>query len=195
MKTTTKPLGMQWRQPRLGAITMRLQSLSRLLRTRGADWSVALLGAIGSGGLLVLAAWQRSPGRFGPSHADVTLPVIIGAICGVCAFLGVRSWRRLWRSGRTPRERSAYDLGVRRIGITMVAASPLIGVFVILALGADTRSPGTWTLLVCVAFMALSVALPLGLWGGYLLGYARAGAIGPAHDAEREATHDLPPTV
>ena len=174
---------------------MRLQILSRLLRTRGADLGVALLGALGSGGLLVLAAWQRNPNRFGPSHADVTLPVSIGVICGVCAFLGVRSWRRLWRSGRTPLERSSYDLGVRRFGITIVAASPLIGVFVILALGADTRSPGTWTLLACVAFMALSVALPLGLWGGYLLGWARAGAIGSANDAHDGANVDLPPAI
>jgi hypothetical protein len=113
------------------------------------------------------------------------IPVAFSALCGICGWYGVRSWRRLWRAGRTTAECLVYDNGVRGWGVCVFLSMPLLVLYVLAGVGAlSTR------LFVACVIVVAPVALPMCLWGGYLFGTLLSGA--SSMDAPND-DDDLPP--
>lgn len=175
-------------------LTFRFAPLSKLLRAPGADWVVAVIAAAGVAALLGGAVIRHSPSLH-PSPADLTL-LGLALWSGVSGFFGVRSWRRLWRAGRTPAERFVYDFGVRGYGALMLILTPLLVVIVMVGFVDPVRSSGAWLLVLACAFMALMTSFPLWLWGGYVFGSIMSGMLPYRESAPRAAKDTgLPPAA
>src|SRR5215831_7126153 len=87
----------------------------------GADWAVGVLAAAGAAALLGTDhVLHRGAMRL--TWADWLVVIW----CGLSGFLGVRSWHRLWRNGRTPAERFVYGVGVRRFGAGALLLAPIV---------------------------------------------------------------------
>ncbi len=176
------------------AAVFRLSGLSRVFRADGADWGMGIVGAAGMAAFVVLIdlrdrgtlRWQ-SVGFLGLALVTCT---------GCCGFWGVRSWRRLWRSGRTRSERMLYDYGVRGWGASMLLAMPLVSGAVVSQFVDLFHDPWAWLFLVTMVFATFIVGLPFFLWGGYAFGSA-LGDMFPDDRAEagNSAQSDLPPAV
>src|SRR6266446_9266488 len=172
------------------ALPFRAERLSNFLRMPGADWAIALFGGVGTAFLLGLAVWRRNPEAFDSSYSKHAPLLLSGLWCGISGWLGVRSWRRLWRSGRTPQERMIYDRGVRGWGAVMLIAMPLLVGLVVWSVADTYTDPNAWLLILACVFMGFLAGLPVFLWGGYILGSFAASNRFPADHNEPK---DLPP--
>jgi hypothetical protein len=176
-------------------LAFRLPILSRLFRPAGADWGVAIVSAAGTIALLGAAAVRRSSSF----HLSPTDLILVGlALCsGACGFYGVRSWRRLWRAGRTPTERFIYDLGVRGYGAFMLLLSPVLVGIVMWPLTDPMHSPGGLLLIISCVFVAFMIGFPLWLWAGYACGLIMSGVLPYQEARPHPATDssDLPPAA
>jgi len=178
------------------ATSFRAEVLDQILRTRGAAWVCGIIGAVGTVALLALAKWRHNPAAFGAPNAASGALYFLGVWCGLCGWLGVLSWRRLWRSGRTPLERWTYDLGVRGWGALMLISAPIATAIGVGAAVDIFRDPGAWLLVLACAFMAVWVGLPLCLWGGYVWGsFVGGNRIPISTDPHQKEPSDLPPLV
>jgi hypothetical protein len=175
---------------------MRAERLSKLLRAPGADWIVAIISVLGTAFLLGLATWRRNPAIFAGPYSTYTPLVALSLFCGVFGWFGVKTWRKLWRSGRTPLERIVYDRGVRGFGAMMIIALPIVGGAVALALAGNSQDPAVWMFVAASIFMAIPLSLPMGLWAGYAWGWIHAGALSQGNDdTNAKSEEDLPPII
>jgi hypothetical protein len=114
----------------------------------------------------------------------ITSPFALGA------WWTVRTWRHLWRCGRSPWERAVYDYGVRFIGIFTVVSQ-----FFILTWLGWISDAGVFfgPLMMGGALAALFFGAPVSLHFGYFMGRTLATVAG----AERDARVDVgaPPHV
>jgi hypothetical protein len=96
--------------------------------------------------------------------------------CGLSGFFGVRAWRRLWRSGRTPAERFVYDFGVRGFGAIAILAAPVVAGSVIWRILHVAHDAAAWMAALVCAILSLIVTWPLALWLGFFWGSMMSGA-------------------
>jgi hypothetical protein len=169
----------------------RLHWLSRLLRTPGADWVMGIVGIVGIVTWFEMLNNLHADHEFELSRPDAGIAFMM-IYFGLAGFLGVRSWRRLWRAGRTRLERTVYDDGVRGFGAFMMMLSPFIVLLVLLTNGMSQDRP---SFLLALGFSILLgvVVGPLWLWAGFIGGHYMAGYVGIS-DSEGAFT-DLPPAV
>jgi hypothetical protein len=95
------------------------------------------------------------------------LLAVITSPFGIGAWWTVRTWKQLWRRGRTPHEQLVYDYGVRLFGFSTAISI----IFIISWLGwtADYGTLfGPMMILGALAgvFLGVPVALHLGYWWG-----------------------------
>ena len=96
-------------------------------------------------------------------------------LLGGLLALGVWSWRRLWRPGRTPWERIVYNHGVKRFGLAIWVGLALLPPAI--EWGPLRVVNVFTTAYVLEAAVSALVTLPVALWGGYLWGRAMAGSV------------------
>jgi hypothetical protein len=172
---------------------MKLVWLDRWIRTPGAGWKLPALCASSTIALMAAAAWQRNASRDFTNWTDAFILAAFGSASAVGAGLGVVSWRRLWRKGRTRAEDLVYDVGVRRAGIGLVCLMPLFCIALVSALGAEPQWGGLYGLVAGLSVMFMSVMLPVALWVGYIAGFRAAG-----EELRKPGSYDennLPPPV
>jgi len=126
-------------------------------------------------GIALLLSIGRSFAHFGPPAPHLSLIdilvraaglVLITSPFGIGAWWTVRTWKRLWRCGRTPHERLIYDFGVRGYGVGMAAA--IICLITWLGWTTDANSLGSMAILGALAgvFFGVPVSLNMGyFWG------------------------------
>ena len=104
---------------------------------------------------------------------------LFAVIFAVGGWWTARTWRQLWRAGRSEWERAAYDYGVRGFGFgTAVALTAIIT-----RLGWATDSAGLFGPMMTVGLLAgLFFGAPLALHLGYFWGTAFAAMTGAEHD-------------
>ena len=94
-----------------------------------------------------------------------------------------RTWRQLWRAGRSQWERAAYDYGVRGFGFSTAVALTAF----ITRVGWATDSAGLFGPMMSVGLLAgLFFGTPLALHLGYFWGTAFAAMTGAEHDHQVE---------
>jgi hypothetical protein len=94
-----------------------------------------------------------------------------------------RTWRQLWRAGRSSWERLVYDYGVRGFGFSTAVALTAI----ITRLGWATDSAGLFGPMMTVGLLAgLFFGTPLALHLGYFWGTTFAAMTGIEHDHRSE---------
>ena len=151
------------------ALAFRFTPVSNIFRRKGADWAVGIISA---------SIFAFLYGSAVALHSYPNLRLLrnglpfVGFVvcCGLSGFLGVRSWRRLWRAGRTSAERVVYDAGVRGVGAFMLVVTPVIVGGLIWSISDVAHDPGAWIIVLVCAFMALIMSIPLSLWVGYIWG-------------------------
>lgn len=118
-----------------------------------------------------------------------TLLVVIASPFGIGAWWTVHTWRRLWRCGRTKRERLIYDYGVRGYGVVMAIA--IICIVAWLGRTEDATSFGPMTTAGILAGVFFGVPISLNM--GYFWGKTFATVVGI--EAEPRAEAGEPPHV
>ena len=172
--------------------SFRAERISRLMRMKGADWALGFGSAI-CALILLLSAHTESPFVFRPIDS---LALGLSLLCGLSGWFGVRSWRKLWRRGRTRPERLVYDYGVRGWGVMILIATPLIVAFVLLGESHSLRDRYTWRIVITSVVIVVPIALPLCLWGGYAWGLLVGGkSRDPLAEPSGENQDELPPAA
>jgi hypothetical protein len=115
-----------------------------------------------------------------------TRAVVLGAITSpfaLAAWWTVRTWKQLWRYGRSPWERAVYDYGVRFIGI-FTAVSQF---FILTWLGWISDSGALFgPPMMGGAIAALFFGIPVSLHFGYFMGRTLAAIAGAERDPRVE---------
>lgn len=109
--------------------------------------------------------------------------VAFGLLFASGGWWTVRTWRRLWRRGRSPWEHVVYDYGVRGFGIVVAAA--LIVIFALFDWKSESGLPDG-LLAAGGALAAMFFGTPVALNLGYLWGAAYAAATGAEKDPKIE---------
>jgi hypothetical protein len=118
-----------------------------------------------------------------------TMLVILASPFGIGAWWTVRTWRRLWRCGRTRRERLIYDYGVRGYGVVMA-----IAIICIVAWLGWTEDAANFGPMMTVGILAgVFFGVPVSLNMGYFWGKTFATVAGI--EAEPRAEVGEPPHV
>lgn len=146
-------------------LVRRSPRLGRLFRANGADWAVGVVAAAGAAALLGGDHLLRG-GAMRLAWADW----VVTLWCGLSGFFGVRSWRRLWRSARTPSERFVYDFGVRGLGAIAILMAPVVAGSVIWRMLNAAHDSAAWIAALVCAILSLIVTWPLALWLGFFWG-------------------------
>jgi hypothetical protein len=136
-----------------------------LFRSNGAAWAVGVLTATGAAALLGGDHVLRG-GAMHLAWADW----LVVLWCGLSGFYGVRSSRRLWRTGRTPAERFVYDLGVRGFGVIPILVAPFVAGSVIWRTLKAANDPAAWMAALVCAILSVIVTWPISLWLGFVWG-------------------------
>jgi hypothetical protein len=112
--------------------------------------------------------------------ANLHWAAVIFAIGG---WWAARTWRQLWRAGRSPWERLVYDYGVRGFGF-----STAVGLTAIITwLGWATDSNGLFGPMMTAGLLAgLFFGTPVALYLGYFWGTSFAALTGVEHDQRVE---------
>jgi hypothetical protein len=105
--------------------------------------------------------------------------VMFAVIFAVGGWWTARTWRQLWRAGRSPWERLVYDFGVRGFGFgTSMALTAIIT-----RLGWATDSAGLFGPMMTLGLLAgLFFGTPVSLHLGYFWGTTFAAVTGIEHD-------------
>jgi hypothetical protein len=103
---------------------------------------------------------------------------VITSPFGIGAWWTVRTWKRLWRCGRTPRERLIYDFGVRGYGVGMAAAISCLVTW----LGWTTDANSFGPIAILGALASIFFGVPVSLNMGYFWGSAFAKVYGMQAD-------------
>jgi hypothetical protein len=168
-------------------LVFRFPGLGRIFRTDGADWAIGVVAAAGAAALLGGNHLLR-----GSAMRLTWADWVVVLWCGLSGFFGVRSWRRLWRSGRTPSERFVYDFGVRGFGAITILVAPWVAGSVMWRILNAAHDTAAWIAALVCAILSLIVTWPLALWLGFLWGsmMSRAGWSRGAGDGDGNG---LPP--
>jgi hypothetical protein len=104
---------------------------------------------------------------------------LFAVIFAVGGWWTARTWRQLWRAGRSPWERLVYDYGVRGFGF-----STAVGLTAIITwLGWATDSAGLFGPMMTAGLLAgLFFGTPVALYLGYFWGTSFAALTGVEHD-------------
>ena len=174
-------------------VSFRFAPVTKLLNRPGADWALGIAAALGTLILIGGAVLLHARGEFHLRTSDALL-LLLAALCGACGFAGVRSWRRLWRAGRSRSEQITYDLGVRACGPLMFFLLGAMGGF-LAWIGVGKAYDAGARMFVCGgAFMSFMIGLPLSLWAGFLWGSFMSGVVADAGVPAAGIRHDdLPP--
>jgi hypothetical protein len=148
--------------------------LDRLMCRSYSEVVGALIGELS--GMALLWSIGRTFARFGPAPTTLSIGVIairvlllaiITSPFGIGAWWTVRTWKRLWRRGRTPHEQLVYGYGVRLFGFLTA-----ISIILIVSWLGSTADYGTvfgpTMILGTLAgvFFGVPVALHFGYWWG-----------------------------
>jgi hypothetical protein len=171
---------------------LELKPIARLFSRRYAAQCVAA-----SAGVLGILR----PVFYGPlsAHAGVLSDLVLrrlllfSPVAAIFAFGGwwtVRSWRVLWRRGRSRREKIVYDTGVRGVGFTTA-----VGLCVLLTYSANELDGAeSFGLLTCLAATTgLFLGFPISLHFGYFWGQALCNLTNVEEDPQLE--RGQPPSV
>jgi hypothetical protein len=159
-------------------------------------FAVPFAACIGACSSLFLASVIDGPGRLDLSQPLRAVKIagffvmFFGTIYAAGAWWTVRTWRRLWRRGRTKWERLIYDSGVRSFGVFMAFTIILVCTF----LGWSTDQgrlfgPMMMFGLLSSVFFAFAVCLNLGFFWG------RTFAIFAGVDSQPTMEQGDPPRV
>jgi hypothetical protein len=170
-------------------LIFRFPRLGRLFRSDGADWTIGVVAAAGAAALLGGDHLWRG-GAMRLTWADW----LVVLWCGLSGFCGVRSWRRLWRSGRTPAERFVYDFGVRGFGVIAIVLAPVVTGGVIWRTLTATHDSAAWMAALVCAILSLVVTWPLALWLGFIWGSMMSG-VGWNRERRAGDGNGLPPNA
>jgi len=104
---------------------------------------------------------------------------LFAVIFAVGGWWTARTWRQLWRAGRSPWERLVYDYGVRGVGF-----STAVGLTAIIAwLGWATDSDGLFGPMMTAGLLTgLFFGTPVALYFGYFWATTTAAVTGIEHD-------------
>jgi hypothetical protein len=111
------------------------------------------------------------------------LLVVITSPFAIGAWWTVRTWKRLWRCGRTPRERLIYDRGVRGYGLGMAVTMFCIVTW----LGSTTDATSFGPMMIGGALASIFFGVPISLNMGYFWGSTFATVVGVEADPRGEA--------
>ena len=149
------------------------RSYSTLMGTLfGEVCGIALLVAVGRG--FTHDAGGSSRLSFGVVLLRATMLIVVASPFGVGAWWTVHTWRRLWRCGRTKRERLIYDYGVRSYGVAMAIA--IVCIVTWLGWNEDASSFGPMMAAGILAGVFLGVPISLNM--GYFWGKTFATVVG-----------------
>jgi len=110
-----------------------------------------------------LVAWHVVSG----SRARLNYSMLaLGPVAGLF-FLGVWSAWKVWRRGRSPAEKMQYNVTRIQGAITSSYFSWFIGQGLT---GSHLYYPHAPLLVLAVLLLSAAPAVPIGLWGGYILG-------------------------
>lgn len=109
--------------------------------------------------------------------------VVFGLLFAIGGWWTVRTWRRLWRRGRSPWEHIVYDYGVRGFGFGLATA--LIVIFALIDWKSESGPPDE-LLAAGGALAAIFFGTPVALNLGYFWGAAYAASIGAEKDPKIE---------
>jgi multisubunit Na+/H+ antiporter MnhB subunit len=157
----------------------QLLSIDHWMRSPGAEFVGAIIAACS----IVVSLVVNSEDGMSLSRALYLLRTRTGvlALFGLLFAIGgwwtVRTWRRLWRSGRSPWERVVYDYGVRLFGFSLSIALIIIFAY----FGRESESDQR-LLMINGAIAALFFGTPVALNLGYFWGEAYAAAVGAEKD-------------
>jgi hypothetical protein len=119
-------------------------------------------------------------------HPAVLLAVITSPFA-IGAWWTVRTWKRLWRCGRTPRERLTYDRGVRGYGLGKAVA-----IFCIVTwLGWTTDVTLFGPMMMAEALASIFFGVPISLNMGYFWGSIFATIVGIDSDPQCEVARSF----
>jgi len=109
--------------------------------------------------------------------------VFFSAIFAVGGWWTARTWRHLWRCGRSSWERLVYDYGVRLFGF-----STAIGLIFILSWLGWTSDSGTLfgPMMIAGALAGVFFGVPVALHLGYFWGSIFAAVVNAQHDSKLE---------
>jgi hypothetical protein len=108
---------------------------------------------------------------------------LFAVIFAVGGWWTARTWRQLWRCGRSAWERLAYDYGVRLIGFSNAIGLILISSW--LGWTADS-GPLFGAMMIAGALAGVFFGLPVMLYFGYFMGSIFAAIVKAEHDSNAE---------
>jgi hypothetical protein len=177
-------------------VGFRLRFVDRLMCRSYSELIGMLFGELC--GIVLLLSAGRAFARFAGASSSLSPGVIairamalvaIASPFGIGAWWTVHTWRRLWRCGRTKRERLIYDYGVRSYGVIMAIA--IICIVAWLGWTEDAASFGPMMTAGVIASVFFGVPISLNM--GYFWGKTFATIVGV--EAEPRAEAGEPPHV
>jgi hypothetical protein len=158
-----------------------LLAIDRLMRSSHAVPILAVVAAVSIVALLLTESGIKGTWH-DFQHVVMTrwrFFALFGVIFAVGGWWTVRTWRQLWRAGRSRWERVVYDYGVRGFGFSTAVALTAI----ITRLGWATDSAGLFgPMMLLGLFAGLFFGTPVALHLGYIWGTAFAAMTGIDHD-------------
>jgi hypothetical protein len=158
-----------------------LLAIDRFMRSSHAVATLALVAATSIVALLLSESGTNSTWT-DFQHIVVTrwrFFALFAVIFAVGGWWTARTWRQLWRAGRSPWERLVYDFGVRGFGFSTAVAITAI----VTRLGWATDSVGLFGPMMIAGVLAgLFFGTPVALHLGYFWGTTFAALTGVEHD-------------
>lgn len=162
-----------------------LLAIDRFMRSSHA---VPILALVAATSIVVLLPKESGTNGTWSSFQHVVMTrwrffAMFAVIFAIGGWWTARTWRQLWRAGRSPWERLAYDSGVRGFGFgTAVGLTAIIT-----RLGWATDSAGLFGPMMTAGLLAgLFFGTPVALHLGYFWGTTFAAMTGVEHDHQVE---------
>jgi hypothetical protein len=172
-----------------GPAGFEMRFVDRLMCRRYSELAGALFGELSGIALLLtigrtFAHLSAASSRI--SVIDIAIRAVLLALItspfGIGAWWAVRTWKRLWRCGRTPRERLIYDWGVRGYGLGMA-----VTIFCIVTwIGSTSDASLFGPMMVAGALASIFFGVPISLNMGYFWGSTFATVVGVEADPRVE---------
>jgi hypothetical protein len=159
--------------------------IDRFMRASHAELGGAAIGALIS--FATLVAYSALPSDLHLLMRELRGRAVIFGFFAITFAIGgwwtVRTWRRLWRRGRSQKERAIYDFGVRTYGFSMAVSL----FFIVTWLGRISEAEHWFgPLMVGGAIAAIFFGVPISLHLGYFWGRIFAAVVGAKADPRIE---------